>query len=266
MANMQVDSSSNNNNNNSNSDSNSNGVQQFCEEIAIRLWEDTTLHAFCHGLVATGLSHENSCLFGTYALLPRLQALSRPASRDLVNATIEVASAHPRAMVRSILLPALSGAPPAACVELVSRVAKTLSADMVSVLLSQLVGQDMSNNTSNGTSGGSSGSGSGGRVLHASDHTFGLMKVLLLKKGISLSSENVLNLIVWFEQHAESNVKNVKFGSAVHTLITRHGGNPAIMRLLDRLERLLQRLESFMKKSSLAAVGKLRKRHSRKTK
>ena len=142
-----------------------------------------TLSAFCHELLGTGLSHENSCAFGTYVLLPRFRALARPASRDIVNAAIEIASAQPSAAVDAILFPALRGTPSAACVELVSRVAKTLNADMVSILISRLMGKDMAN-TSN-----TSGRGSATQTLLASDNTFGLIKSLLLKKGIILSQK-----------------------------------------------------------------------------
>ena len=136
------------------------------------------------------------------------------------------------------------------------RVSQDVNADMVSILISRLMGKDMAN-TSN-----TSGRGSATQTLLASDNTFGLIKSLLLKKGIILSSENVLGLTAWFEEHAEENLKNVKFASAVHTLITRHGSNPALCRILERLERLLQRLQSFMKKSSLAAIRKLRKKRA----
>ena len=239
-------------------------VKEFCKEVGIDLWEDTTLHAFCHGLVANGISHENSCTFGKSALLPRFQGLTRPATRDLVNAAIEIAAVQPRAVVMAVLVPALGAEPSGACVELSLRVAKTLSADIILFMLSQLMA-----NTSTGLKekrdDAKRNETPGSIALQASDNTFGLLKSLLLKKDLVLSSECIINLTEWFHMHTDNFAQNVKFASAIHTMLTRHKANPSLIKRIDRFEQIVRGLDSFVKKSSLAAIRKIRQKNVRAT-
>ena len=249
----------------------------LCAKMGVANWGDNWLHAICKSLANKGLSHNNALVFAAHALLPRFRALARPASRSLVNATVVLATVQPRAVVHAVILPVVCGstggssgvtasssssASPSsssnhvasiACIELASRVSKTMSPGAVHEFLAQLFVDR-------------SGGGAAGRVegacrsggLQVSDAALGLIKSLLSIRGVVLSPSHVADLTGWFERcqkEAAGGGKPAKLASAVHTMIAKHSMGVAPHKA--RLERLVIGLDTFMTKSSVAMLRKL---------
>ena len=60
--------------------------------------------------------------------------------------------------------------------------------------------------------------------------------------------------------HTDKFAQNVKFASAIHTMITRCKANPSLIKCIVRFEQIVRRLERFLKKSCLAAIRKIRQK------
>ena len=263
-----------------------NYFDKVCQWLALDAWTEESVQDLCKQLVALGLSQDNTFVLARRALLPRVLLLKRPASRTMVNMTVELITSQPKAIVDSTLLPALlDQACSSSSVELVSRVAKNLSKDDIVRFVGLLVGGD---GTGGGGGGGGGGSGGGSSssvsssssndstntILLPSDSTLGLLKTLLSIKGVVLTSPPVLHrLIEWFDGCLLSNPTkystSMKLASVVHAFITKQlskqktkGSSPQRQQhqhdCIARAERLVSKLNTFMTKSSLVALNKLK--------
>ena len=226
---------------------------QVCDILGLEKWSEESIHGLCTQLVVLGLSHDNTLTFVRRSLLPRVVALDRPASRTLVNMTIELAVTQPRAVVDGILLPSLlrgNGQPcNKATVELVSRVAKSLSTEYVTKMIGRLVGVSASHHESNVE-----------MTITPSDSTLTLFKTLLSIKRLSLPpSPHVDLLIQWFDACLMSDPttmsKSIKLASAIHAMIKTHATKDHV----GRIEPLVGRMTGMMTKTCATALRKIKK-------
>lgn len=241
-----------------------NYFDQVCEKLVLDAWSEESVHDLFKQLSALGLCQENTYILAKRALLPRVLALKRPASRTMVNMTVELLSSQPMAIIDSTLVPVLfERESSSSSVELVSRVAKNLSVDHVVHFVGLLV-----------DTGGSGGGGGGNttkqkkNVLPSSDSALGLLKTMMSVKGATLSEPRVfIQLTEWLNGCLVSNPtkysKSMKLASVVHVFVTKQlskqGREVHVQHdCVTRIEQLVLKLNTFMTKSTLAALGKLK--------
>ena len=276
-------SSVSNSNSHSNNHNTTGHFAKICDVLGLPVWAEESLHILCKNLVTLGLSQDNTLIFAKLGLLPRIIILTRPASRTLVNMTIELSASQPKAVIDGILLPSLlrhDGAAPCskATVELVSRVAKSLSVAHVSNIIQQLINGNVAtggvrngvNNGNNGNNGNGGNGGNGGNngnatamaTLTPSDSSLTLLKTLLSIKNLSLlgtngSTDTIDQLINWFEHCLISNVetmsKSIKFAGAVHAMIKIHAAKEHV----GRIEQIVGKMTGMMTKTCVTALKKL---------
>jgi hypothetical protein len=255
-----------------------NYFDNVCKKLALDTWSEESIHDLFKQLSALGLSQENTYILAKHALLPRVLALKRPASRTLVNMAVELLSLQPKAIINSTLVPVLfEKGCSSSSVELVSRVAKNLSVDHVVHFVGLLV--DANNSNISGDIGGGGGGGSGGggnstkqnhNVLPTSDSILGLLKTMLSVKGVLLSEPRVFSqLTEWLNSCLLSNpkkyAKSMKLASVVHVFVTKQLSQQSqevktqqYHDCIARIEELVLKLNTFMTKSTLTALGKLK--------
>ena len=185
---------------------------------------------------------------------------------------MDLSKSQPQSVVDGVMIPSLLHGGDKECtaasVELVSRVAKSLPTEQVTRFIGVLLAGE----------GGGSG---GGTRVSISEQSLVLFKSLLSLKKLNLpTAPHVEELIGWFERCLQSNEnvmsKSMKLASAVHVLITKHlkkrndgggggggggGGSSSIGGIHDhvgRVESLVTKLNTFMTKSSLAALNRLK--------
>ena len=251
---------------------NNSHFERVCMLLALETWSEESLHHLCKQLVSLGLSRDNTSMFARMSILPRVFLLKRSASRTLVNVMMDLSKSQPQSVVDGVMIPSLLHGGEKECtaasVELVSRVAKSLPTEQVTRFIGVLLAGEA---TSQGGSGG-------GRRVSISEQSLVLFKSLLSLKKLNLPpAPHVEELIGWFERCLQSNEnvmsKSMKLASAVHVLITKHlkkrngggagggGGSSSIGGIHDhvgRVESLVTKLNTFMTKSSLAALNRLK--------
>lgn len=210
-----------------------------CTELAVESLPDEALLCACQAAAQPQVSGRAAAAFMGAALRSRLVGLEQPASRTLFNALVALLHAHARPLVEELLVPIMrlaGGALRPPQVEALSRLLKELPEALLGKAMADFL------------------AGEGGvPVVWAEPHV-ALLQALVARKP-SLDPAALGELLVQADANADALRKSLKFSSLLATLVKTHGAQ--LRPSLPSLRRVVERLETFMRKSILAAVGKL---------
>lgn len=210
-----------------------------CAEIAVESLPDEALLCACQAAAQPQVSGRAAAAFMGAALRARLAGLEQPASRTLFNALIALLHAHARPLVDELLVPIMrlaGGALRPPQVEALSRLLKELPEALLGKALADFL------------------AGEGGVPVAWAEPHVALLQALVARKP-PLDHACLAELLVQADANADALRKSLKFASLLATLVKTHGAQ--LRPSLPSLRRVVERLDTFMRKSILAAVGKL---------
>lgn len=194
----------------------------------------------CRTLLTVDLSPTDASCFVSMLLLPKVEALERPASRSLYCAVVSVSQHHPTALVDALIMPILGnidgvGRPQ---IELIKRIVREHmnSANSSKALLSRVVETSWT------------------------DSMLPVVQTLLNLKDLPVS-ELLMNSIIRridLESQSQSSsfTKSVKFAAVLNTLVKKFASKLTKPQISD-LRRILERCTAFMAKVALKALCRL---------
>lgn len=207
---------------------------------------DEALLTACQAAAKADVSGRAAAAFIAAVLQPRVVALEQPASRTLFSALLALLAAHPRPMLDELVVPSLrrgsSHAMSAAQAEALTRLLKELPQPLLGAALSGFLAEAEADHGDTGSSNG------------WSEAQVAVLQTLLTRKP-TLDAACIAALLVQADANVEALRKSLKFASLLNTLVRSHG--PQLRPHVQEVRRIAERLESFMKKSILAAVAKL---------
>jgi hypothetical protein len=214
-------------------------MRAACDAIDADGFTDEAILCACQAAAQPDVSGRAAACFIGAALRPRLAALTQPASRTLFAALLALMRAHARALLDELLLPTMwlhSGELSPGQVEVLSRLLKELPENLLAGALTAFLG------------------GEAGVPTAWSEAQVALMQAALARRP-TLDAACVGDFLM----HADANVdalrKSLKFSSLVSTFVKTHGS--MLRPHLPAVRRVAERLDTFMRKSTLAAIAKL---------
>ena len=203
---------------------------------------DAALHVLADSFSQQGcVAHAASC-FARFALFPRLLKLHQPASRPLVNALLALRSHQASALLNQVMLPLfwsfsdLDSEKVNARVEVLGRVVKGLPQYKLPLFVhGALLGQ-------------------GERTCVWTESQATVLQLVLACRPI-LNDECVLTILQQADANAGALRRSLKFSNLVFTLVRVYG--PQLTPHVGAARSLAAQLDTFMRKTALAAVNKI---------
>lgn len=234
---------------------------ELCRVLGLSCWSEDLMLSLTKILFNNNLNSDKARTYLQVGYLGTLRRLKRPASRSSMNALTIACKAQPLSVVHALVLPLLlhggdTGqqhpeitSPHA---ELVVRLAKLLADFSIVELLNHLLGVDdtASDNTS-----------TKGRMLAPCVPAFVLLKGVLACPNLNLSNALISKLIRWFNLASglEKFQKTLQLSGAMHTFIMKHQNTlRGVPQMVASLEVAVTRMKTFVAKSSLSALKRLR--------
>jgi hypothetical protein len=192
--------------------------------------------------VAAARPHVSSRAAGAFVghmLLPRVARLEQAASRTLFSALLALMEHHARALVDALVVPAMwcgGGALSGGQAEVLARLVREAPEAQVGRALEAFL------------------AGEGGQPTSWTEAQVGLVQAMLARKP-PLEGGAIGELLVQADANVDALRKSLKFSNVLSTLVRSYG--PLLRPHLDAVRRVAERLETFMKRSILAAVAKL---------
>ena len=214
-------------------------MRAACAALGADTLPDEAVLCACQAAAQPDVSGRAAALFIGEVLRPRLAALQEAASRTLFAALLALLRVHARPLLHELLLPTLwhdGGALSGGQAEALSRLLKELPEALLGECLSAFL------------------QGDGGVPSGWSEAQVALLQTALSRKP-PLDGPCVAELVVQADANVDGLRKSLKFSSLLSTLLKTHGQQ--LRPHLPAVRRVAERLETFMRKSILAAVGKL---------
>jgi len=200
---------------------------------------DEALLCACQAASQPDVSGRSAAAFVRVALLPRLQALDQPASRTLFAALLCMMKQHARALLDELVVPAMwsrAGELTAAQAEALQRLVREAPAPLLGRALAAFL------------------RGEGGEPTRWTEPQAALLQTLL-SRAPPLEPGCVAELLLQADAYVEALRKSLKFANLLNTLVRSHGAQ--LLAHIPAVRRVAERLDSFMKKTILAAIAKL---------
>lgn len=214
-------------------------MRAACAALDAPSLSDEALLCACQAAARPDVSGRSAAAFMRVALLPRLEALQQPASRTLFAALLCLMQQHARALLNELVVPTLwsrGGELSAAQAEALQRLLREAPEALLGGALATFL------------------RGEGGEPARWSEAQAALLQTLLSRKP-SLEPACLAELLVQADAHVDALRKSLKFANLLNTLVRSHG--PQLRPHLPAVRSVAGRLESFMKKTILAALAKL---------
>ena len=210
-----------------------------CEAIDAPALTDEAILCACQAAALPDVSSRAAAAFVHVVLLPRLQQLEQPASRTLFSSLLSLMKHHARPLLEALVVPIMwsrGGQLSAGQVEALQRLLKEApEALMGKVLFAFLQGEE--------------GNPAGWTEAQAA-----LLQILVSRKP-TLEAECVAEVVVQADANVDALRKSLKFSNFLSTLVRSYG--PQLRPHLAAVSRIAERLDTFMKKAILVAIGKL---------
>jgi len=200
---------------------------------------DEALLCACQAASQPDVSGRSAAAFVRVALLPRLQALDQPASRTLFAALLCMMKQHARVLLDELVVPAMwsrAGELTAAQAEALQRLVREAPAPLLGRALAAFL------------------RGEGGEPTRWTEPQAALLQTLL-SRAPPLEPGCVAELLLQADAYVEALRKSLKFANLLNTLVRSHGAQ--LLAHIPAVRRVAERLDSFMKKTILAAIAKL---------
>ena len=215
-------------------------VVAACEVIGFAELPDEAVLCACQAAAKPDVGGRAAAAFVGAVLRPRLSALTSQATRTLFTAMTALLAQHARPLLDELILPTLwqgGGALSAGQAEVLTRLLKELPESLLSRAVAEFL------------------AGERGQPSSWSEAQVSLLQALLNRKP-ALDAACLGELVVQCDANVDELKKSLKFSNLLNTLVRCHGG-PALRAHLPSLRRVVERIDTFMKKGILQAVGKL---------
>ena len=211
-----------------------------CEAIEASSLPDEGLLCACQAAASPDVSARVAACFASSMLLPRLANLEQPASRTLFSALLLMLKQHARPVLESLITPALfanAGQLSSAQVEALTRLLKELPQALLGKALADFLQGDAAAGPAPWT-----------------EQQVAVLQAVAQRKP-SLESATLAELLVQADANVDALRKSLKFSNLLNTLVRSHG--PQLKPHLPEVRRVAERLDTFQKKTILAALVKL---------
>ena len=215
-------------------------VVAACEVIGFAELPDEAVLCACQAAAKPDVGGRAAAAFVGAVLRPRLSALTSQATRTLFTAMTALLAQHARPLLDELILPTLwqgGGALSAGQAEVLTRLLKELPESLLSRAVAEFL------------------AGERGQPSSWSEAQVSLLQALLNRKP-ALDATCLGELVVQCDANVDELKKSLKFSNLLNTLVRCHGG-PALRAHLPSLRRVVERIDTFMKKGILQVVGKL---------
>lgn len=214
-------------------------LEALCDAVGFNEMSDSSISAACQSLCSSSASHfsfENCCIFAQHLLLPPLKRLYQPASRLLIAALTLFAGSYPRALMFSVIVPVLgSESCNAFQADVFLKLVNTvLNLDHYAELLRHLMQSTV-----------------------WSESALDIIQYLVDKKPVLTDADLNLLITTLRVNNSAKHSSSLKFGKLMLSMVLAYGSKMTGMHI-EQLKQLGDQHQSFMKKSFLSSVAKLR--------